>query len=498
MRGARPTARMDAMNGHAVAALLARLGATPRDITADSRLVAPGFAFAAVRGARADGRDHIGDAIARGAGAVLWDDERFAWKPEWEVANAPVHDLRAHLGEIADFIYGSPSAEMWMVGVTGTNGKTSCSQWIAAALDVAPLHRAAVIGTLGAGFPGELASLPNTTPDAATLHALLARLRAAGAASTVMEVSSHGLDQGRANGVHFDVALFTNLTRDHLDYHGTMADYGAAKARLFAWPGLGAAVINIDDAFGQSLADDVRARGAKLLTYGRTTGDVHATALATGDDGIALEVATPWGRGATKAPVIGDFNAMNLLGTLGVLLASGVALDAALASLGRLAPPPGRMQRLGGHGKPTAVVDYAHTPDALEKALAALRPSVAQGGELIAVFGAGGDRDPGKRTQMGEVAGRGADRVVITSDNPRSEDPQAIANAIARGVLDAGSRRYSVELDRAKAIRGAIAAADVGDVVLIAGKGHEAYQEADGVRTPFADADVAREALAAR
>jgi UDP-N-acetylmuramoyl-L-alanyl-D-glutamate--2,6-diaminopimelate ligase len=402
-----------------------------------------------------------------------------------------------HLGEIADFIYGSPSEALRVIGITGTNGKTSCAQWIAAALD-APGRRAAVMGTLGNGLAGELAPSPNTTPDAAALQATLALLRDAGAASVAIEVSSHGLDQGRVNGVHFDIALFTNLTRDHLDYHGTMAAYGNAKARLFAWPGLRVAVINIDDAFGQRLADDVRARGTELITYGRISGDVHATAAASGEAGIALEVATPRGRGRAQTALIGEFNVHNLLGTLGVLIACDMPLAEALAALGRLAPPAGRMQRLGGDGKPTVVVDYAHTPDALDKVLAALRPVAAEGGTLIAVFGAGGDRDPGKRPEMGEVAARRADRIVITSDNPRGEDPQAIANAIARGVLDAGSRRYAIELDRAKAIRDAIAQADIGDVVLVAGKGHEAYQETGGVRTPFDDVAVAREALAVR
>jgi UDP-N-acetylmuramoyl-L-alanyl-D-glutamate--2,6-diaminopimelate ligase len=486
------------MNAHETVATLARLGVTLRAITADSRAVVAGGAFAAFRGARVDGRDYIGDAIANGASAVLWDDDRFAWKPEWTVANAPVRDLRNALGDIADFIYGSPSEALEVIGVTGTNGKTSCAHWIAALLD-RPGRRAALMGTLGNGFVGALDASPNTTPDAARLQATLAGLRDAGAACVAMEVSSHGLDQGRVNGVRFAVALFTNLTRDHLDYHGSMAAYGAAKAKLFAWPGLRAAVVNVDDAFGQRIADDVRARGdVELITYGRIAGDVHASAATTGEGGIALEVATPKGGGTVRTALVGEFNVMNLLGTLGVVLAAGMPLDEALAGMARLAPPPGRMQRLGGHGRPTVVVDYAHTPDALEKALEALRPVVVEGGGLVAVFGAGGDRDPGKRTEMGAVAARLADRVVVTNDNPRGEDPQAIANAIARGVLEAGSRRYAIELDRAKAIRAAIAAADVGDVVLVAGKGHEAYQEANGVRSPFDDVEIASGALANR
>ncbi len=485
------------MNGHEAAAIVERLPAAPRAITADSRQVEPGHAFAAYRGARVDGRDHIDDAIARGAAAVLWDDDHFAWPAKWEVANAPVHELRANLGVLADFIYGSPSKAMWTVGVTGTNGKTSCAQWIAQALD-APGERAAVIGTLGSGLVGNLVPSLNTTPDAAALQATLAHLREQGAASVAMEVSSHGLDQGRVNGVAFDVALFTNLTRDHLDYHGTMAAYGNAKARLFAWPGLHASVVNVDDAFGQRLIDDIRTRGARVLTYGRANADVRATSVMVNGDGIALDVDTPWGQGSTHVPVVGDFNVYNLLGTLGVLLTSEMSLDEALQRLGSLTAPPGRMQRFGGSGMPTAIVDYAHTPDALDKALTALRPIVVEGGELVCVFGAGGDRDPGKRAQMGAIAARLADRVVITNDNPRSEDPQAIANAIARGVREAGNRRWLVELDRAKAIREAIREADLGDVVLIAGKGHETYQEIGGVRTPFDDSLVAAQALASR
>ena len=238
-----------------------------------------------------------------------------------------------------------------------------------------------------------------------------------------MEVSSHGLEQGRVGGVKFDVALFTNLTRDHLDYHHTMAEYGAAKAKLFTSPGLRTAVINADDPFGQSLIDGARARGTRLLTYGLAAGDIAASGIRMSGNGIALAVNTPWGKAEFASPMIGNFNAQNLLGVLGVLLASDVPIDVATAALARLQPPAGRMQRLGGADRPLVIVDYAHTPDALEKVLTALRPAVVAGGELICVFGCGGDRDPGKRPEMGHIAARFADRVVVTSDNPRSEDP---------------------------------------------------------------------------
>ena len=480
-----------------VAALLARLRVAPRRITSDSRAVAPGVAFAAYPGARLDGRAFIGDAIERGAPAVLWEAAGWQWDARHTVPNAPVDDLRGRLGPIADFIYGSPSEALWVIGVTGTNGKTSCSQWIAHAFAAAG-RRAAVVGTLGNGFPGALEPAPNTTPDAAVLQETLARLRQAGADAVAVEVSSIGLDQGRVNGTRFDVALFTNLSRDHLDYHGTMAAYGAAKARLFAWPGLAAAVVNADDPFGERLGSIAREHGARLLTYGVNGGDVTVTSIAPTAGGLALSVATPWGKGELESRVVGTFNVANLLGTLGVLLASDVPLAAALAAMAKLEPPPGRMQRLGGGDAPLVVIDYAHTPDALDKVLVALRPAVAPDGVLVCVFGCGGDRDPGKRREMGRIAATLADRVVVTSDNPRGEDPTAIAMAIAEGVRDAGNRHWRLEPDRGKAIRAAIAAARAGDVVLLAGKGHEDYQEANGVRTPFSDAAEAASALAQR
>jgi UDP-N-acetylmuramoyl-L-alanyl-D-glutamate--2,6-diaminopimelate ligase len=479
-----------------VPALLAKLRAFPRRITADSRRIEPGVAFAAYPGTHADGRTFVPDAIARGAAAVLWESAGFAWDRGWQVPHLPVEGLQQRLGAIADFIYGSPSQALWMIGVTGTNGKTSCAHWIGHALDACG-RRAGILGTLGNGLIGGLAPASHTTPDAPALHELLQQFKAAGATAVAMEVSSHGLDQGRVGGIKFDVALFTNLTRDHLDYHHTMAAYGQAKAKLFAWPGLRTAVVNADDAFGQSLIDSARTRSSRLLSYGLAAADIMATELRVTGNGVALAVNTPWGRAEFATPMVGTFNAQNLLGVLGVLLASDVPIDVAAAALARLAPPAGRMQRLGGTDRPLVIVDYAHTPDALEKVLTALRPAVAELHELICVFGCGGDRDAGKRPEMGHIAARFADRIVVTSDNPRSEDPSAIANAIARGVRDEGNRRWTIELDRAEAIRNAIASAQAGDVVLVAGKGHETYQERDGVRTPFSDAGVAAAALSA-
>jgi UDP-N-acetylmuramoyl-L-alanyl-D-glutamate--2,6-diaminopimelate ligase len=477
-----------------VAALLARLGARPRRITSDSRAVEAGVAFAAYPGAHADGRTFIPDAVRRGAAAVLWEADGYRFDASLAVPNAAVPGLQRRLGPIADFIYGSPSQALWMVGVTGTNGKTTCTQWIAHAFDRAG-RRAGVIGTLGNGLVGALAPAPNTTPDAAVLHETLAQFLRAGARAVAMEVSSIGLDQGRVNGAKFDVALFTNLTRDHLDYHGSMAAYGAAKAKLFAWPGLKAAVLNVDDPFGADLARGLHGGATRVLTYALDDADVRATSIRATAEGMALAFATPAGRGELEVPVAGSFNALNLLATLGVLLASDVPLDDALQAMRTLAPPPGRMQRFGGGDAPLVVVDYAHTPDALAQVLAALRPSVGREGALVCVFGCGGDRDPGKRPEMGRVAASGADRVVVTSDNPRSEDPAAIAMAVARGVRAAGNRHWRLEVDRAKAIRLAVAEARPGDVIVVAGKGHETTQEHAGVRTPFSDADEVRAAL---
>jgi UDP-N-acetylmuramoyl-L-alanyl-D-glutamate--2,6-diaminopimelate ligase len=480
-----------------VVELLARLPAAVTRITSDSRQVRPGDAFAAYPGAHHDGRSFISDAINRGAGSIIWERQGFSWNREWTLPHLPMENLKAKLGPIADHVYGHPSLELWIVGVTGTNGKTSCAHWIAAGQNAAG-HRCAVLGTLGNGLWGALQPAGNTTPDAAEAHELLRSLKSAGAESVSMEVSSHGLDQGRVNAIAFDVALFTNLSRDHLDYHGTMAAYGAAKSKLFAWPGLRVGVINADDAFGQSLIDATRSNGRKVLTYGFGTADIVGTRLAASPSGLAFAVETPWGRGEVHTQLIGAFNAANLLGVLGVLLVSGVTLEPALAFLAQVEAPPGRMQRLGGDGSPLVVVDYAHTPDALAKVLSSLRAGVGPGGELVCLFGCGGDRDRGKRPEMGRVAARLADRVIVTSDNPRSEDPEAIASDIVHGIRDTGNRRYAVDLDRANAIATAIAEAGTDDVVLLAGKGHETYQERAGVRAPFFDVDHAARALASR
>jgi UDP-N-acetylmuramoyl-L-alanyl-D-glutamate--2,6-diaminopimelate ligase len=403
--------------------------------------------------------------------------------------------LRAQLGEIASRFFDRPSETLRVIGVTGTNGKTSIVQLLANALDGLG-SRAATIGTLGAGLVGAIDAGERTTPDVISVHALLAQFRDAGAQSVAMEVSSHALDQHRVDAVAFDLAVFTNLTRDHLDYHGDMAAYGAAKAKLFAWPGLQAAVINVDDAFGRELAATLP-HGVGRYRYGVDGADaeIRATAVRTGSDGLRFALATPWGEGEIASPLLGRFNVANLLAVAGCLGALGYTFAQIQDALARLRPVAGRMSRLGGgDSAPLVVVDYAHTPDALEQALTSLRAHCA--GRLVCVFGCGGDRDRGKRPQMGAIAERLADRIIVTDDNPRSEDGDAIVADIVAGL--ANPRATTIQRDRARAIALALAQARAGDVVLIAGKGHEPYQEIGGVRHAFDDLDVARRTLEAR
>jgi len=478
-----------------------------RRLVTDSRRVKRGDTFLAYPGETQDGRRYIGQAIAAGAACVLWEARGYSWPGEWRVPNRAVRDLRKHAGEIAAAVYGRPTAGLWVVGATGTNGKTSCTQWVAQALTQTG-RRCGVIGTLGSGWPGRLEPLANTTPDGVWLQARMARFLRRGAKAVSMEVSSIGLDQDRVSGVEFDVALFTNLTRDHLDYHRTMARYRKAKSELFRWPGLKHAVLNLEDRFGAALARDVP-RGPQLLGYGfeplpyavprrARLARVLGRNLSLHRDGLSFDVKTPWGETAVKTPLIGRFNAVNLLGVLGVLLASGVPLQQASRALSRVRPAPGRIERHGGGRRPLAVIDYAHTPDALEKVLGTLRETLrepgshrARSGRLICVFGCGGDRDAGKRPLMGRVASRLADRVVVTSDNPRNEDPDRIIADILKGA----KKDCVVERDRESAIRGALREAEPGDIVLVAGKGHERYQSVRGVDYPYSDAAVVKSAL---
>jgi UDP-N-acetylmuramoyl-L-alanyl-D-glutamate--2,6-diaminopimelate ligase len=484
-------------------------------LVSDSRRVRAGDVFFAYPGEAADGRRFIRSAIENGAAAVVYDDRDFAFDETLAVPHLAVAGLKKQAGPIAHAVYGAPDAAMFTVGVTGTNGKTSCALWTAQAL--AHLHETAgVIGTLGVGLvrgraEPEFDVTGYTTPDAVLLATELARLRDAGATSLAIEVSSIGLVEQRTAGMHFDVAVFTNLTRDHLDYHGDMASYEAAKRQLFDWPGLKTAVVNLDDDAGVRIARHLRTARPEVAVLGYTLRSVHeqpvldgvavlrASNLRSRPNGSEFHIESPYGSAVARTHMVGHFNASNVLAVLGALLAKGVELRAALDAIEALVPAPGRMQQLGGQEAPMVVIDYAHTPDALEKTLEALR-QVAQerGGQLWCVFGCGGDRDPGKRPQMGRIA-QMAEHVLVTSDNPRSEEPRAIIEQIVAGMdpHHPASTHQAIE-DRAAAILSAVKHAARPDVILLAGKGHEPYQEIKGRKIPFSDADHAALALTAR
>jgi UDP-N-acetylmuramoyl-L-alanyl-D-glutamate--2,6-diaminopimelate ligase len=478
--------------------LLPDVAAVPADLVVsglvqDSRDVRPGDAFVAIAGFGAHGLGFAAQARAKGAAAILFEPPAPAGIPAPADA-IPVAGLRARMGAMADAFHGRPSRAMTMVGVTGTSGKTSTVQLLAQALSLLGT-RSGTIGTLGAGLYGEAVATGFTTPLVLQMHALLARLRDEGARAVAMEVSSHALDQGRVDAVHYDVAVFTNLTRDHLDYHGDMASYGAAKAKLFVRPGLRAAVVNIDDPFGRellaSLPQGVRGIGASSQG---AQADVRAENLDLGDDGLAFDLVVGDERRSVRSPLLGRFNADNLVAVAGVLHALGTGVDAIAAVLPRLEPIPGRMNRLGGGDAPLVVVDYSHKPDALQQALESLRGHLR--GRLTCVFGCGGERDRGKRPQMAAIAEAAAGMVIVTDDNPRGEDGDAIVAEIMAGFADPS--KVVVERDRRRAIERAVGAAGPGDIVLVAGKGHETYQEIAGVKHPFDDREVAAAALSAR
>lgn len=462
-----------------------------RELTLDSRAVKPGDLFLAIPGAQHDGRAHIADAVARGAAAVAYESEGAHDLP----AGLPlvaIKGLAGQLSAIAGRFYGEPSRGIDLVGVTGTNGKTSVSQLLAQALDRLG-QRCGIVGTLGNGFHGALESGKHTTPDALALQATLARLKQEGARAVAMEVSSHGLEQGRVAALEFDVAVFTNLSRDHLDYHGTMEAYGAAKAKLFAWPGLHSRVINLDDAFGRQLAAEQQ--GSRLLGYSLEDASafLYCSEARFSDAGVEAHLVTPKGEGVLRSPLLGRFNLSNLLAVVGALMALDYPLGEILPLVPQLQGPVGRVQRLGGGDKPLVVVDYAHTPDALEKVLLALRPHAH--GRLLCLFGCGGDRDRGKRPIMAQIAERHADGVLVTDDNPRSEDRARIIDDIRAGFAKPEAVRFVA--GRGEAIARLIASAAADDVVLLAGKGHEDYQEIAGIRQPFSDLQEAAKALAA-
>ena len=469
------------------------------DLVQDSRAATPGCVFLACPGRTTHGLMHAATAVERGAVAVLWEpgaDLEPPVLPE-RVAAIAIPHLSRHVGELADRFFRRPSADLRVAGITGTNGKTTTAFLLAQASDFLG-RRGWYIGTLGHGHPGNVREAGLTTPDAVTVQRRLAEARDEGASTLGLEVSSHALDQDRVAGVNFDTAVFTNLTRDHLDYHGTLEAYGAAKTRLFHAPGLRCAVINVRDPFGRELVERLDPALEKIVYTTandvwaeRGTGWIRVSELRATAAGLTISVETSWGAGLLRSRLVGEFNAENLLAVLGVLLGWNVPLQQALAALALCVAPPGRMESFGGGKQPLVLVDYAHSPDALAKVLDASRAHAR--GRLLCVFGCGGDRDPGKRPLMGGIAESGADVAIVTDDNPRTEESAAIFAQILAGMRDAAAAQ--VVPDRAEAIRLAIAEAEAGDVVVVAGKGHEDYQIVGTEKRAFSDRETVQACL---
>lgn len=457
----------------------------------DSRKVRPGDVFLAVRGHSLDGREFIADAVAAGAAAVIADAPCVA--EDWSLPVIEIEELARRISAIAGAFYGQPSRQLSLVGITGTNGKTSCS-WLLAQLLEFLGKPCGLMGTIGSGRVGDLAAGLNTTPGALMIQQQLAEWRDGGAQWAAMEVSSHGLDQYRVEALHFDAVIFTNLSRDHLDYHGDMQRYQQAKARLFSWPQLPLAVINRDDEFGRKLIAHSTAEQVIDFSLHDTAAQVYLSEIDCNAQGSRARLHSPWGEVELETGLIGEFNLANITACCAVLLAKGLSPTALTQAVAALQPVPGRMQCLRSRDGVLAVVDYAHTEDALRKALAALRPMTS--GALHCVFGCGGDRDRGKRPLMGAAVAGLADRITVTSDNPRNEDPQQIVDEIVAGIAD--REQCQQVLDRAAAIAAAVDQAQPGDVILLAGKGHENYQQLGAQRLPFSDIDQLRLALARR
>lgn len=476
-------------------------GCSIAELALDSRQVQPGTLFLASAGSQHHGLEFLGQALQQGAAAIAYEPasglDTTAAEHACAAAGVPlvaVPALGQQLSRIAGRFYGEPSRQLALLGITGTDGKTSVSQFIAQALGIE--RPCGVIGTLGYGLLDNLQPATHTTPDAIRVQRLLRDLQQQGVQQVAMEVSSHALAQGRVAALDFEVAVLTNLSRDHLDYHGSPAAYAAAKAKLFAMPSLRHAVLNYDDAFGRQLVDSLP-RSVQTLSYSLSAdaqgADLICQELRCQADGMQLRLMTPYGLAELSLPLLGRFNAANALAALGALLALEVPLEEAVQRLARLQPVAGRMQRIGGGDLPQVVIDYAHTPAALAAALDAVRQHTT--GQVWCVFGCGGERDVGKRAEMGAVADTQADRIVITDDNPRSEDPQTIAAAILAGV----QRQEPLLIhDRAAAIRLALEQAAPGDTVLVAGKGHENYQLIGAQKLAFDDAAVARATLQER
>ena len=482
-------------------------------LLSDSRNVKPGDGFIAWPGAVADPRGHVADALSRGASACLVEREG---AEEFGFSDARIGHyagLKMGAGAIASEFFGSPSHQLAVVAVTGTNGKTSTAWWLAQALSALPASLAlpcGVIGTLGVGRPpaadaagsaarsGSVSPTGFTTPDPVLLQQTLRQFVDSGLKACAIEASSIGIEEHRMNATHIRVAIFTNFTQDHLDYHGSMDAYWQTKRKLFAWPGLASAVINVDDPRGAELASEMDSAELDVWTVSaQKAARLQARNITYAADGLQFEVVEGHAAQLLRTRMIGSYNVANLLGVLAAMRYLGISLEAAVQACGSLHPVPGRMECMGDEGQPIVAVDYAHSPDALAQALSALRPLATQrGGRLWCVFGCGGDRDASKRPLMGAIAAQNADQVVVTSDNPRSEKPEAIISQILLGLSK--SQSVEVQSDRALAIADAVSRAMPADVILIAGKGHEESQEISGVKHPFSDRAHAQQALRIR
>lgn len=462
-------------------------------LSQDSRTLRQGDLYLALPGASTHGMNCLEEVRHKGAAAILAEPD-IHWPPariraiatQLPIPLLSYPGLRQQLAHLAQQYYGDPNQNLQLIGVTGTNGKTSITHYLAQAQEQLTPGQVGIIGTLGAGRLHNLHTTDHTTPDLISLYAELARQRAQGIRQVMMEVSSHALAQDRVAGLHFTSAVFSNLTRDHQDYHGSMAAYGAAKAKLFHIPGLEQAVIQTDDPFGQQLLTqliepNIIAVGNQARKH--SAHYIQADQIDTTPTGLRIHCQTSWGDGTLHSPLWGRYNADNLLLALGVLLGQGIPLATANAALAQVRSAPGRMSRLGGAGQPQVIIDYAHTPDALQKVLQAAREHT--NGRLICVFGCGGDRDAGKRPQMGAIAEQQADQVWVTDDNPRTEHNTRITADILAGMAQPDKAR--LEHDRSTAIAAALAVATPQDLVLIAGKGHETYQEVGTERLPYSD-----------
>ncbi|GMR16146.1 MAG: UDP-N-acetylmuramoyl-L-alanyl-D-glutamate--2,6-diaminopimelate ligase [Gammaproteobacteria bacterium] len=471
-------------------------------LSLDSRNIKNNDLFIAIKGETVNGIEFINSAIEQGAAAVLWEADatidaiKLNWRKTSSDINVPIiaiENLSQIVGELADQFFDSPSKQISVCGITGTNGKTSCADFIAQMMSID--EPCGLIGTLGSGLYPNLTETGFTTPDAITCHQWLANIKSNKAKFAVMEVSSHALIQGRVNGIYFNSAVFTNLSRDHLDFHGDMESYTEAKTKLFKFAGLQSAIINVDDEAGRSIVNELTSN-VHCIRYGldeKFNPDVYGSGIKLDQNGLSMRVSSPWGEGKIISPVIGDFNASNLLAVLSVISLQGIEFSEALKRLTTIKSVAGRMQRFGGDNNPLVIVDFAHTPDALEQALTSLRQHTQH--NLWCVFGCGGDRDKGKRPLMGAIADNKADYIVLTNDNPRSEVAEKIIEDIKSGIKNINN--VTIEQDRQTAIHFAISQAKIGDVVLIAGKGHENYQLIGDVKFPFNDAEEVKQQLEA-